>query len=67
MVVNITIMFAPAVMATATGKDVYHRFVIRFCLFVGVALYAWFAILILEWLRDSRRAGPAKIPAPEAG
>jgi len=47
-----------------TGKDVYRLFAIRFGLFVGVTLYAWFAFGALEWLRARHRgATPAVAPA----
>ncbi len=58
VVVNILVLIGPAVLDSATGQDVYRRFAIRFGLFVAVALYAWFAIVMLEWLR-ARRSGNA--------
>jgi hypothetical protein len=57
VVVNILILVGPAVMDSATGNDVYRSFVIRFSLFVAVALYAWLAMAALESLRAGRRGG----------
>jgi hypothetical protein len=64
VVVNVLILLGPAVMDSETGKDVYRLFAIRFGLFVGVTLYAWFAFGALEWLRARHRgATPAVAPA----
>lgn len=52
VVVNLLIMLGPAVEDSAAGKDVYRAFAVRFTLFVVVALYAWAAIALLEWLRE---------------
>jgi hypothetical protein len=51
VVVNLLIMLGPAVEDSATGKDVYRAFAVRFALFIVVTLYAWAAIALLEWLR----------------
>lgn len=51
VVVNLLIMLGPAVEDSATGKDVYGAFAVRFALFIVVTLYAWGAIALLEWLR----------------
>ena len=51
-------------MDSATGKDPYRGFAIRFSLFVALALYAWLAMAALESLRAGRRgATPAMAPA----
>ncbi|AXK73643.1 DUF2955 domain-containing protein [Lysobacter sp. TY2-98] len=47
------ILIGPAV-EDSSGGDVYTAFVQRFVLFVLVTLYAWGAILVLEWLRARR-------------
>lgn len=59
VVVNLLIMLGPAVEDSATGKDVYRAFAVRFALFIVVTLYAWTAIALLEWLRG--RGHPARL------
>jgi uncharacterized membrane protein YccC len=67
VVVNLLILLGPAVEDSATGKDPYQAFAVRFSLFVAVTFYAWIAIIALEWLRAYRRgAEPTLAPAPEA-
>ncbi len=67
VVVTLLILFGPAVEDSATGKDPYQAFAVRFTLFVGVALYAWAAIVALEWLRARHRPmTPALAPAAES-
>jgi hypothetical protein len=63
--VNFLILLGPAVEDSATGKDPYQAFAIRFSLFVAVTLYAWIAIVALERLRAHRR-GVDAIVAPAA-
>jgi hypothetical protein len=46
--VTALILLGPAVEDSANGKDPYAAFLIRFSLFIGVTLYAWFAILALD-------------------
>ena len=66
VVVNLLILLGPAVEDSATGKDPYEAFAVRFSLFVAVTLYAWLAIVALEWLRARRRGVmPTLAPAPE--
>ncbi|MGD8931779.1 MAG: DUF2955 domain-containing protein [Chromatiales bacterium] len=48
------ILLGPAVEDSANGKDVYMAFGFRLALFVGVTLYAWMAIYLLELLRNRR-------------
>lgn len=50
--VTMIILIGPAVEDTENGKDVYKAFAVRIGLFVAVTLYAWIAIVFLEWLRD---------------
>jgi hypothetical protein len=54
VLVNFLILLGPAVEDSTTGKDPYEAFAIRFSLFVLVTLYAWGAILALDWLRGRR-------------
>ena len=54
VVINLLILLGPAVEDSANGKDPYHAFAVRFSLFIAVALYAWAAIAVLEWLRGRR-------------
>ncbi len=50
------ILLAPAVADSAVGKDVYKAFFVRFLLFVGVTLYAWAAMVLLELWRQRKAA-----------
>ena len=45
------ILLGPAVQDSG-GSDPAGAFIQRFFLFVVVTVYAWFAILVLEWLRE---------------
>jgi hypothetical protein len=54
--VNFFILLGPAVEDSASGKDPYKAFAVRFSLFVVVTLYAWAAIAVLEWLRTLQPA-----------
>lgn len=45
------ILLGSAVQDSANGKDVYQAFAVRMTLFLGVSLYAVFAMATLEWLR----------------
>lgn len=51
MLVTLLILLGPAVEDSASGKDVYKAFAMRFGLFVAITFYAWLSILALEWLR----------------
>lgn len=51
MLVTMLILLGPAVEDSASGKDVYKAFAMRFSLFVAITFYAWLSILALEWLR----------------
>jgi len=66
VIVNFLILLGPAVEDSASGKDPYEAFAVRFSLFVLVTLYAWGAILALDWLR-AQRAGDAAGPALAPG
>ena len=50
------ILIGPAIEDSASGKSVLEGTVVRTCLFVGVALYAWGTIVLLERWR------PADLP-----
>jgi hypothetical protein len=65
VVINLLILLGPAVEDSANGKDVYKAFAVRFSLFVAVALYAWLAMAVLEWLRG-RRAPAVVFTSQEA-
>ncbi len=57
------ILLGPAVEDSAGGKDVYKAFAVRMGLFIAVTLYAWTAILALEYLRARRdNRGSASLP-----
>ena len=58
------ILLAPAVSDTASGKDVYKAFFVRFSLFVGVTLYAWVAMVLLESWRNRRRRTTKAVTSP---
>lgn len=49
--VTMLILLGPAVQDSA-GSDPSSAFIRRFSLFVVVTVYAWFAIVLLEWLRQ---------------
>ena len=49
------ILVGPAVGDSANGKDVYAAFFVRMGLFIGVTIYAWLALVFLEWLRTRKQ------------
>jgi hypothetical protein len=49
------ILVGPAIEDSASGKGVFEASAVRACLFVGVALYAWGAVWVLERWRESRQ------------
>ncbi len=51
--VTMLILLGPAI-EDSLGRDPYDAFLVRFTLFIGVTVYAWFAIHALDWLRASR-------------
>jgi hypothetical protein len=57
--VTMLILLGPAIEDSAAGKDVLTASAMRLALFVGVALYAWAAVWVLERWRGSR---PAALP-----
>ncbi|MFW2440189.1 MAG: DUF2955 domain-containing protein [Arenicellales bacterium] len=56
------IMLGPAVEDSAGGNDVYTAFFIRMGLFVGITLYAWLALFLLEYLRAQRHQKKLSTP-----
>jgi len=50
-IVTMLILLGPAVQDSAGGKDVYKAFAVRMGLFVAVTIYAWLAVVSLEWWR----------------
>jgi hypothetical protein len=52
--VTMLILLGPAVEDSANGKDALAGFLVRFTTFVGVTLYAWAAISVLEYWRERR-------------
>ncbi len=51
VMVTLLILIGPAVTDSANGKDPYKAFAVRMGLFVAVTIYAWLALVFLEWLR----------------
>jgi hypothetical protein len=47
------ILVGPAIEDSASGKSVFEASAVRTCLFVGVALYAWGTVWVLERWRGS--------------
>jgi hypothetical protein len=52
--VTMLILLGPAIEDAAVGKDVYSASATRVALFVGVALYAWATVWVLERWRATR-------------
>jgi hypothetical protein len=52
--ITMLILLGPAIEDSANGKDVFKASATRICLFVGVALYAWGMVWVLERWRASR-------------
>jgi hypothetical protein len=57
--VTMLILLGPAIEDSAAGKDVFTASVMRVALFIGVALYAWATVWVLERWRASR---PVALP-----
>ncbi|WP_332673619.1 DUF2955 domain-containing protein [Aromatoleum sp.] len=59
---TLVLLLGQSVEDSAAGKDVYRAFAIRLALFIGVALYAWLAVSLIDrWRAHSiaRRARKA--------
>ncbi len=52
VVITLFILVGPAVADSANGKDPYKAFAVRLGLFIMVTLYAWLAMVFLEWLKE---------------
>jgi hypothetical protein len=55
--ITIFLLLGPAIEDSASGKSVVEGSVMRVCLFVGVALYAWSTIRLLERFRPGHPPG----------
>jgi hypothetical protein len=54
------ILLGPAIEDSASGKSVVQASIVRTCLFVGVAFYAWVTVWALEhWRMSRRRSSPS--------
>ncbi|TXS90178.1 DUF2955 domain-containing protein [Parahaliea maris] len=58
------ILLGSAVQDSANGKDVYQAFIVRMALFLLVAVYAVFALSLLEWWRQRRMSRRFKESRP---
>ncbi|WP_439687596.1 DUF2955 domain-containing protein [Cupriavidus oxalaticus] len=56
--VTLVILLGQSVQDSAAGKDVYTAFIVRMGLFIGVTLYAWLMIELLDQPRAVRRRQP---------
>jgi len=52
--ITMLILLGPAIEDSANGKDVFKASATRICLFVGIALYAWGMVWVLERWHASR-------------
>ena len=59
------ILIGPAIEDSASGKSVLEGTLMRTCLFVGVAIYAWGTIVLLERWRPARLPAVRPKPASE--
>lgn len=53
--VTLVILLGQSVQDSAAGKDVYTAFAVRMGLFIGVTLYAWLMLELLDQPRRARR------------
>jgi hypothetical protein len=60
------ILIGPAIEDSASGKGVFAASAVRAGLFVGVALYAWGTVWILERWRDKSLPTPPAATATTA-
>jgi hypothetical protein len=61
--VTMLILLGPAVEDSANGRDALQAFAVRFATFVGVTVYAWLAIYVLENWRARRLQGNGPVRA----
>lgn len=52
VLITLLIFIGPAVGDTDSGKDPYKASAVRLGLFIGVTVYAWMAMVFLEWWRE---------------
>ncbi|MCY1441410.1 hypothetical protein D9M71_577250 [compost metagenome] len=52
---TLILLLGQSVEDSQTGKDVYTAFAVRLALFIGVALYAWLAVHLIDRWRARRR------------
>ncbi len=64
--ISMLILLGPAVEDSANGEDVYKAFAVRMGLFIAITLYAWLALVFLEWLRKRNSDGRTSSIALEA-
>ncbi len=55
VMITLFILVGPAVEDSANGKDPYAASFVRISLFICVAVYAWLAMVFLDWLRQRRQ------------
>lgn len=55
VMITMLILLGPAVADSASGKDVYKAFFVRISLFIVVTLYAWLALVTLDWLYNRKK------------
>jgi hypothetical protein len=65
--VTALILLGPAIEDSASGKSVLQAAVVRTCLFVAVAVYAWATVWALEHWRLARRHSLARVDAGARG
>ncbi len=64
--VTMLLLLGPAVQDSANGNDVYKAFAVRMGLFLMLTIYAWMALILLEWLRHRRINRRSKYAARKA-
>ena len=63
--ITMMILLGPAIEDSDSGSDPYRASAIRVCLFIGVTLYAWGAIWVLErWRGAAARRTASRIALP---
>ena len=65
--VTMLILLGPAIEDSANGKDVYRASLVRVCLFVGVALYAWATVSVLDRWQAARVGRTSRFDSNSAG
>ena len=61
VIVTMLILLGSAVQDSANGDDVYRAFATRMAMFIGVTLYAWGAVFVLENWREARLASQTRL------